>query len=147
MAVAPRNGMHSGVLTLPRLGSSFRATAERLGFTTPFGVRRFRRPLADCRDRRRQATPAEPDQTLRMQVRMSALSQPPYWGRWSEQGQAPYREAQSDAYPAFDPDCGPEGRQRGSTRCRLHYINEIFVEDDARKPTKGICGATCSLTT
>ena len=103
-------------------------------------MRRFRRPrrIAGETD---DACHTEPNLTKRCGCKYRHVSVEPaaaYWGRWSEQGSSPYiAEAQSDAYLAFDPNCGPEGRQRGSTRCRLHYINEIFAEDDARKPYEG----------
>ena len=83
----------------------------------------------------------EPNLTKRCGCKYCHVSVEPaaaYWGRWSEQGIKPLiPEADNDAYPAFDPACGPDGNQRGSLRCRLHYINQIFAEDDARKPYEG----------
>ena len=138
---APRNGMHSGVLTLPAFLIKFQSNRGRATrFYHAFRCEAFQAPPGGL-PATDDACHTEPNLTKRCGCKYCHVSVEPaaaYWGRWSEQGIKPlFAEAQSDAYPAFDPNCGPEGRQRGSTRCRLHYINEIFAEDDARKPYEG----------
>ena len=136
-----RSTMHSGLLTLPAFLVKFQSNRGRATrFYHAFRCEAFQAPPGglpatddECHN--------EPNLTKRCGCKYCHVSVEPaaaYWGRWSEQGIKPLiPEADNDAYPAFDPACGPDGNQRGSLRCRLHYINEIFAEDDARKPYEG----------
>jgi len=136
-----RSSMHAGVLTLPSFLTKFQSNRGRATrFYHAFRCEAFQAPPGglpatddDCHN--------EPNLTKRCGCKYCHVSVEPaaaYWGRWSEQGIKPLiPEAQSDAYPAFDPACGPDGNQRGSLRCRLYYVNEVFAEDDARKPYEG----------